>query len=223
MEHPTLWRIDNGAPAGAIDHARLMTGLGTHIAHSPLTTMTQRIGAQQRWYVGLEGCGGCVYDQCRIGCPAALFRRLFRACVPGQALQPLAPPQGLARRPYTRGVFAWPDARSTPLDSLLDPWEDARLLVNWRCYGGWMCVSALLLTGPDGPDSAQAFRAQRWRTLALPAWMIARWNAAAKEPTLPFGAPWRRAPFLLLPSAGSQAEEVALEPPDTLAPAAHQP
>ena len=95
----TIWRIDMTATT-AIDHAQLAAGLRLHVAHSPLTTVAMQIGTQQQCYVVLDGCPGCLTDQCRIGCRAALFRRLFATCMVDVGLCAVAPPQGLARRPY---------------------------------------------------------------------------------------------------------------------------
>ncbi len=203
----TLWRIDGAA--SQIAHDRLAEGLRLHVAHSPLTTLTMRIGAQQRWYVALAGCTGCACDHCRLGCPAALFRRLFASCVSGADLRAVPPPQGLACRPYTRGIFAWPGAESMPCAGTLDNWNDARLIVHWRRYGAQLCGSALLLASVDGPDPARTLRGYHWRTLGLPAWMVARWSQAAAPPALPFGAPWQHPLFLLLPDG--QAEPQVLE------------
>jgi hypothetical protein len=179
-----------------------------HVAHSPLTTLTMRIGTQQRWYVALAGCQGCARDQCRLGCPAALFRRLFASCVVGAELRAVPPPQGLACRPYTRGIFAWPTGESTACTGRLDDWRDARLLVHWRRYGAQLCGSALLLASADGPDPATALRAPHWRTIGLPAWMVARWSQPSTSPALPFGAPWQQPLFLLLPDGQAEAQAV---------------
>src|SRR5215213_11562126 len=99
-----IWRIDMTATT-TIDDARLADVLRLHVAHSPLTTVAMQIGAQQQCYVVLDGCPGCLTDQCRIGCRAALFRRLLPACITGVEVRPVAAPQGFARRPYQRGVL----------------------------------------------------------------------------------------------------------------------
>ena len=214
MINGTLWRIEGISAATEIAYERLAEGLRLHVAHSPLSTLTMRIGTQQRWYVALAGCPGCARDQCRIGCPAALFRRLFASCVIGGELRAVAPPQGLACRPYTRGIFAWPTAESTPCTSTLEDWNDARLIVHWRRYGAQLCGSALLLASADGPDPATPLRAQQWRTIGLPAWMVARWSQPATPPALPFGAPWCHALFLLLPNGQGEAQAVDPEQRD---------
>jgi len=213
MSNRTLWGIDSGAETMDVDHVRLVAGVHLHVIHSPITTVTMRIGEQQRSYIVLEGCAGCVLDHCRVGCPAALFRRLFQSCVTGATLNAVASPQGLACRPYTRGVFAWPNAHSQPVDStLLHLWADARLLIHWRRYGAHMCVSALLLATEDGPEPASAMRERTWRTLALPTGMVTRWRQAATPLTLPFGAPWWQSLFLLLPAKPDPEQPIQTDP-----------
>jgi hypothetical protein len=195
-----MWRIEGLSDASEIDRAGLATGLRLHVMHSPLTTVAMRVGEQQRCYLILEGCVECARDHCRVGCPAALFRRLFQSCVADAALQAVGPPHGLARRPYTRGVFAWPLPEAEPLgSSMLEGWGDARLLIHWRRYGARICGSALLLMSAEGPEPIEQLRAHHWRTCVLPAPVVARWSQALLPPPLPFGAPWRHSPFLLLP------------------------
>jgi len=201
MIHRTLWRIDGAAESSAVDHERLAAGMRLHVIHSPLTTLTMQIDAQQRSYLVLDGCVGCLRDQCRVGCPAALFRRLFQSCVTGATLTAVPPPQGLACRPYTRGSFAWPDTHTQPLDStLLRPWADARIMVHWRRYGAHICGSALLLVSADGPDPMSALRECNWHVLALPSRMVTRWHQAATPSGLPFGVPWQQPLFLMVPT-----------------------
>src|SRR5262249_14958022 len=204
---------DGEAETMQVDYVRLSEGINLYVIHSPLTTVAMRIGEQQRFYLRLAGCAGCVRDQCRVGCPAGLFRRLFQSCVTGAALHAVAPPQCLAGRPYTRGVFAWPNAHSQVLDdTLLHAWTDARLLLHWRRYGGYICGSALLLATWDGPEPAGALREQSWRTLPLPTRMVARWRQAAAPLTLPFGAPWRQPLFLLLPALRDREQSTPIHP-----------
>jgi hypothetical protein len=207
-----LWRIDDAEDMHA-DYVRLAEGIHLHVVHSPLTTVAMRIGEQERFYLVLEGCAGCVRDQCRIGCPAALFRRLFQSCVAGAALHAVAPPQGLAERPYVRGAFAWPDTDSQPLQSaLLHAWADARLLLHWRRYGARLCGSALLLTAADGPEPVSVLRTRGWRAFALPTCVVTRWRHAATPPALPFGAPWRQPLFLLLPADRDPEQSLPTDP-----------
>lgn len=204
MIHPTLWRVERqnaDAEQAAIEHAtaKLQAGLRTHVIHSPLLTVAMRVGEQERAYVVLEGCPGCP-DRCRIGCPAALFRRMLDSQNVGLTLRAVAPPQGLARRPYARGAFAWPRPGAKPLDStLLQPWPEARLAIFWRRYGSAICGSLLLLAGADGPSPRAVLQSHGWRACAAPPLMLRRWGQAALPPALPFGAPWPRGLFLLLP------------------------
>ena len=216
MSYRTLWRIDGATLSTAIDHERLAAGMRLHVIHSPLMTLTMQINQQQRSYLVLEGCAGCLRDQCRVGCPAALFRRLFRACVTDATLSAVPLPQGLACRPYIRGGFAWPDTHAQPLDStLLRPWADARVLVHWRRYGAHICASALLLASADGSDPSSALRERNWHALALPIRMVTRWHQTAMPPGLPFGVPWRQPLFLLLPGQADSEQSVHIELPNS--------
>jgi hypothetical protein len=221
VSHRILWRIDGVSATTVIDHARLAAGMRLHVIHSPLTTVTMQISGQQRSYLVLEGCGGCLRDQCRVGCRAALFRRLFQACATDATLTAVPPPQGLACRPYTAGAFAWPDTLAQPLDStLLHPWADARLMVHWRRYGAHSCASALLLISAARPDPMSALRERNWHALALPIRMVTRWHPTATPPGLPFGMPWRQPLFLFVPSSPhseqslQMASTVASQSPD---------
>jgi hypothetical protein len=166
-----------------------------------------QIETQQRSYLVLDGCAGCLRDQCRVGCPAALFRRLFGSCATDMALTAVPPPQGLVCRPYTRGGFAWPDTNAQPLDStLLRPWADARVMVHWRRYGASICGSVVLLASADGPDPTSPLRECGWHALTLPLRMATRWHQASTPPGLPFGMPWRQPLFLLLPTCPSSTQ-----------------
>ena len=202
MQQPTLWRIEqqaDGIPA-AVD--ALAEGLRLHVVHSPLLTVAMQIGDEQRCYLGLEGCPGCADDRCRIGCPATLLRRLIASQALGLILRAVAPPQGLARRPYTRGAFGWPGPGSQPLDSaLLASWTDARLAIYWRRYGSAICTSALLFAGAMGPAPHEVLQRHGWHAYAAPALLLQRWRQAALPPVLPFGAPWPAPLFLLLPES----------------------
>jgi hypothetical protein len=202
MHHPTLWRIErqaDGTPA-AVD--ALAEGLRLHVMHSPLLTVAMQIGDEQRCYLVLEGCASCSGDRCRVGCPAALLRRLIDSQDLGLTLRAVAPPQGLARRPYTRSAFGWPGPGFQPLDSaLLSPWTDARLAVYWRRYGSAICTSLLLLAGADGPAPRAVLQGHDWHACAAPPLLLQRWRQAALPPVLPFGAPWPGPLFLLLPTA----------------------
>jgi hypothetical protein len=201
----TIWRIDGVTLATAIDHARLADGLRLHVSHSSLTTVAMQIGAQQQCYVVLDGCPGCLADQCRIGCRAALFRRLLPACIAGVEVRPVAAPQGLARRPYRRGVLARPGPDARPLDAtLLHPWHEARLVVHWTSTRRAIRSSALLLTSAEDPDPAAQLRAVGWMPLPLPMRLVLRYFERSMPTTLPFGAPWKTAVTLLTPTISAQ-------------------
>jgi hypothetical protein len=204
ISNPTLWRVEYEGPHTEPLPAALFDGLRLHVVHSQLISVAMRIGERQRSYVVLDGCAGCVCDRCRLGCPAALFRRLLDSLDAGLILRAVAPPQGLARRPYTRSAFGWPGSSAEVLDSaVLEPWEDARLAIYWRRYGSAICCSTLLLTGETGPDPRDVLHAHGWRACAAPAPMLRRWSEPAIPPTLPFGRPWQAPLFLLLPRSGA--------------------
>jgi hypothetical protein len=201
MHYPTLWRVERQADGMLADVDALAEGLRLHVVHSPLLTVAMQIGEQQRCYLLLEGCAGCANDHCRVGCTAALLRRLIDSKDFGLTLRAVAPPQGLARRPYTRGAFAWPRPEAEPLDgALLGAWEDARLALYWRRYGSTICGSALLLAGATGPVPREVLQAHGWRACAAPPLLLRRWKEPALPPALPFGAPWPWPLFLLLPA-----------------------
>lgn len=201
MPYPTLWRIERLIADAPPTLDTLTTGLRLHVVHSPLLTVAIQIGDQQRGYLVLEGCAGCADDRCRIGCPAALLRRLVDSQACGFTLRAVAPPQGLARRPYTRGAFGWPRPGAESLDAaLLTSWADARLAIYWRRYGSTICGSLLLLAGADGPAPRAVLQAHGWRACAAPPLMLQCWRQAALPPALPFGAPWPLPLFLLLPT-----------------------
>ena len=70
-----LWRLNGSAP---IDPTAWSRGLALHVRHTALTTITMRIGEAQRSYLAFHGCGRCVRDDCEIGCPSTLLRRLMQ-------------------------------------------------------------------------------------------------------------------------------------------------
>ncbi len=203
----TIWRIDMTTTT-TIDHARLAAGLRLHVAHSSLTTVAMQIGAQQQCYVVLDGCPGCLTDQCRIGCRAALFRRLLPACIAGVEVRPISVPQGFARRPYQRGVLARPGPDARPLDAaLLHRWHEARLIMHWTFAQRALRSSALLLTSAEDPAPDEQLREVGWRPIPLPTRLVLRSFQRSMPPVLPFGARWNQAVSLLTPAACSAAEQ----------------
>jgi hypothetical protein len=219
--HPTLWRIDGMTDTTAIDHDRLAAGLPLHVAHSALTSVAMQIGTRQQCYVVLDGCTGCLTEQCRIGCHAALFRRLIAACIDGVEVRAVAQPQGLAQRPYTRGLLARPSPAAQPLDTaLLHRWEEARLIVHWRRVRMRIQAAALLLTSDADPDPAEALGTRGWRSLLLPKAVLRYWGQRALPPALPFGASWRHPLTLLLPSIGASSTVPSTETRDSARPMA---
>ena len=96
------------------------------------------------------------------GCYVELLRKLLRVCFDGGARHAVA--GGLARRPYRRGVLAWPTGKTVPLTDLsLAVWSEARLIVQWRRRNEQPACAALLAVGADGPDPAAVLRGAGWR------------------------------------------------------------
>jgi hypothetical protein len=206
----TIWRIDGITATTAIDDARLADGLRLHVAHSPLTTVAMQIGVRQQCYVVLDGCPGCLTEQCRIGCRVALFRRLLPACIAGVEVRPMSVPQGFARRPYQRGVLARPGPDAQSLDAaLLQPWHEARLIMHWTVVRTTVRSSVLLLTSAEDPAPFAQLRAAGWMPLQLPPPFVRRWGQQSVPTALPFGARWNQAVSLLTPAASSAAEQSA--------------
>ena len=208
----TIWRIDGMTATTAIDHDRLAPGLRLHVAHSPLTTVAMQIGDRQQCYVMLDGCSGCLTEQCRIGCRAALFRRLLATCMVGVDLCAVAPPQGFARRPYRRGVLARPGPDAQPLDTtLLYPWNEARLLVHWTSTQRAIRSSALLLTSAEAPDPAAQLRAAGWMPLPLSTRLVLRYFLRSMPPLLPCGSATNQGVRLLMPVPWSEGADPRVE------------
>jgi hypothetical protein len=214
----TIWRIDGMTTTTAIDHARLAPGLRLHVAHSPLTTVAMQIGDRQQYYVVLDGCPGCLTKQCRIGCRAALFRRLFATCMVGVDLSAVAPPQGFARRPYRRGALARPGPDAQSLDTtLLHLWNEARLLVQWTSTKRAMRSSALLLTSEEDLDPAAQLRAAGWMPLPLSTRLVLRYFQRSMPPLLPWSSATNQCVSLLMPASRSEGADQRGELSDTAA------
>lgn len=214
----TIWRIDGMTATTAIDHARLAAGLRLHVAHSPLTTVAMQIGAHQQCYVVLDGCPGCLTEQCQIGCRAALFRRLLATCMVGVDLCAIAPPQGFARRPYRRGVLARPGPDARSLDAtLLHPWHEARLLVHWTFSQRAMRSSALLLTSAEEPDPAAQLRAAGWMPFPLSTRLVLRYFQRSMPPLLPCGSASNYGVSMLMPTSRSEGSDQRAELSDAAA------
>jgi len=214
----TIWRIDSMTATTAIDHARLADGLRLHVAHSPLTTVAMQIADRQQCYVVLDGCPGCLTEQCRIGCRAALFRRLLATCIVGVDLSAIAPPQGFARRPYGHGALAQPGPDAQSLDAtLLRPWHEARLLVQWTATKRAMRSSALLLTSEEDPDPAAQLRAAGWMPLPLSTRLVLRYFQRSMPPLLPCGSASNHGVNLLMPASRSEGADPRTELSDAAA------
>jgi hypothetical protein len=213
----TIWRVDMTATT-TIDHSRLADGLRLHVAHSPLTTVAMQIADRQQCYVVLDGCPGCLTEQCPIGCRAALFRRLFATCLVGVDLCAIAPPQGFARRPYRRGALARPGPDAQSLDTtLLHPWHEARLLVHWTSTKRAMRSSALLLTSAEAPDPAAQLRAAGWMPLPLSTRLVLHSFQRSMPPLLPWSSATNQGVSLLMPASSSEGADLRAELSDAAA------
>ena len=214
----TIWRIDGMTATTAIDHARLADGLRLHVAHSPLTTVAMQIADRQQCYVVLDGCPGCLTEQCRIGCRAALFRRLLPACIAGVEVCPVAVPQGFARRPYRRGVLAWPGPDAQSLNAtLLQPWNEARLIIHWTVVRTTVRSSALIMISAEDPDPAAQLRAAGWMPLPLSTRLVLHSFQRSMPPLLPWSSATNQGVSLLRPASSSEGADLRAELSDTAA------
>ncbi|MDZ4720808.1 MAG: hypothetical protein SH847_20315 [Roseiflexaceae bacterium] len=187
-----LWQLHGNSPT---DPARWAQGLALHIRHSPLTTIAMRIGDAQRSYIVLHGCGRCLHNDCAIGCPTSLFRRLVQAALPNGQLQPVPQPQGLAIRPYTNAALCWPLPHAQPLTAdMLESWPEARLTLHWAHAMRSPCVGGLLMTTADSP--VIRLHEQGWRALPLPRPSLRMLNRQVLPLPIP-GVPWPGDPFVL--------------------------
>jgi hypothetical protein len=197
--HRMVWRLDGLTIDMPIDLERLTAGLALHLTRADLLTIVMRIGAQTRAYLALDGCGGCERGRCEIGCYADLFSRMLTHSTGGAAILHHVP-GGLATRVYPRAVVATPTRRARALDTtLLTPWPEARLILHWRGARRTQGLGALLLVGRDGPDPAEALRAQGWRPWPRLSWVVRRGAQRAIPTQIAMRGRWTAPPFLLLP------------------------
>jgi hypothetical protein len=207
MSSRQLWRLDGVRPDLAIDHEKISAGLARHLQHSGLSFLLVQVGGVQQSYIELEGCPSCHTGRCVPGCFTVLFQRLLAAAAPELRLHPV--PRGLAPHPYTQLVYARPLTDATPLDaSLVAPWPEAQLRVQWRTRSGRAVVAALLATGNGDTAPAAMLKAQGWHALWLPS-SLARLRHQSKSLTalaaLPFTAASPFAPYLLIGTAAEPA------------------
>lgn len=191
-----LWQV-TATHQTLLDHVVITRGLRQHLHHASLTTVLVQIGAVQRAYVALAGCGACPDQPCLPGCRAALLDRTLQAAGAG-ALRPVS--HGLAARPYQRVALAVPGRAASPLDhTLLNGCNDARLTLHWATWRGWITAVALLADAAPDADVAETFRCWGWRPLPLPATLLLAWARASLPPMLPIARAWPHDPMLLLP------------------------
>lgn len=194
-----LWRLCATEPQAPLtEPAELAAGLQLHVIHAALDSVVMRIGAQQQHYVVMHGCGGCTRGRCEPGCRVEMFRRLLLRHAPTLTLQHIA--GGLATRPYTRAVVAFPTRKAQLHRALLAPWPEARLAVSWRRGKGQpFQASALLMVGAEGPSPSKLFREHGWQPWPILSSVGLRWAYAPIPPALPVSRPSQRVPTLLLP------------------------
>ncbi len=225
MNQRILWRVEGLTPQTLIRPDNLALGMRRHLEHTAdLISVLMQIQTQQRSYVLLDGCPGCLYRRCHPGCRVLLFGRTLRAAS-GSASTLVPITEGLAARRYTRVALAWPRRHARLLTAnLLRPYPDARLLLHWRhrhLPRPTLTVAALLMVGTDGPDPAATLRESGWRAVSLPFRVHTLWTTPTPRGLLP-GAAWRGEPAVLLPqdmSAATEGTDV-LRPNDDPAPAA---
>lgn len=169
-----LWRIE-----GTCDTPNQVgweQGLILHLLFQPLTVVMARRDGRTRRYLALAGCPSCRPDGCDRVCHRTLFTQLLRTTLPGVTLTPIT--RLVPHASETRRLAATPaQADARPLDpAFLEPWADGRLIITWsrlRATPMPVSVGALLAVSGQGPDPAQALRAQGWAPSALGA-LLAR-------------------------------------------------
>jgi hypothetical protein len=199
----TLWRLSGAAPTMMTQPQRLVEGLRLHLAQAALLTVLVQIGEQQRAYLALTGCPGCSRGQCQPGCSVDRLRQLLQTCFATVALHPVA--SGLAHRPYHHAVVAVPCWNAQPPDgSMLLPWPEARLQIQWLPGRTRTLRAALVFAvGGDGPDPASILKTRGWQPLWFRSLLAPR-AAITSFPTLrSVGRHTRLDPSLLLPGSTS--------------------
>lgn len=187
-----------------------MAGLLLHLAHAPLHTLLIQIAGQQRAYVALDGCDGCLRGRCAPGCRVELLRRLVRAAFDGARLEPVS--RGLATRAYCQVALAVPRPLAMPLDGdVLAPWASARLAVRWQGGArGDIVASAVLAAEDAGPSPAARLKAYGWTALPIPL-LPGRAFDTVERSLHQARRRWRGEPFLLFPSASPEVTEPTIE------------
>ncbi len=205
-----LWRLHNISPA---PHSpdRFDAGLQLHLEHTDLLTILVQIGDQQQAYISAAGCDGCGRGRHAPGCYVELLLRLLTATF--ESVDLMLVPQGLARRPYTQVVLAWPGKHGKPFDGAdLASWDDARVAMHWQ-RGMHGLKAAVVLAVGDGPDPAAFLRERGWTAHLLPKGIGPRMANSPTPGAVWFKSAWAGAPFLLTPRPqlvqpnGLQAEQ----------------
>src|SRR6266545_254749 len=219
-----LWRLHNISPA---PHSpdRFDAGLRLHLEHTDLLTILVQIGDQQQAYISAAGCDGCGQGRHASGCYVELLLRLLTATF--EAVDLMLVPQGLARRPYTQVVLAWPGKHGKPFDGAdLASWDDARVAMHWQ-RGVHGLKAAVVLAVGDGPDPAAFLRERGWTAHLLPKGIGPRTANSPIPRAVWFKSEWGSAPFLLTPqlrlvqSGRLQVEEEGGEVREVRAPLTH--
>lgn len=224
MSNPTLWRLEGASNSQPLpQHDALELGLRRHLAHAPLFSSIVHIGGQQRSYIALDGCPGCAYGRCEVGCRAEALRRTLRAAYGNDASLSIVR-KGLSPRPYQRCYVLQPVAvASVPLldGRLLSTWAEGRLTLEW---GGAVKtqqgLTVVLYVGAEGPDPCEIVADHGWKAQRRPIIPMRGVPVYPGHDLVAVGARflWPRNPWLLLPapqqeeaneqSAPALAEEV---------------
>ncbi len=223
----TLWAIERLPDAGDKHDNDVAAALQQHLDLSgqALTTAVMQIGAHQRSYVRLYGCGACQLGRCTPGCRVRLFERVLKSgwgSTTSLRYVEQGQGKGLAQRPYTRVYIGTPRHDAQPLDgSLLHPWREARLTLTWArgampapeqkpllahlpaLFGRRMEVGAILVLGDGGPADPQViFGARNWTFMragkAEAALLRLYGGRTVRTPGVRLGVPQGLAPHLLV-------------------------
>jgi hypothetical protein len=211
MKHPTLWRLDVAGREGMGDHEKLVSGLRRHLAHAPLQTLLVQRGGQQRAYIALEGCARCAdgRDTCVAGCYVRLFERMLRASIGSITLRHVA--HGLQPQPIDTLLLAWPTPVAQELDhTLLQPYENARLVLHWQRRRAAHALVALLTVQANNSDAAATLAALGWQTRAISPVLLPLGRALAGDGGRAMGLaarPTALPPFLLTPPLLHQSKD----------------
>lgn len=200
-----LWRLQTSS---ATPHApaQFDAGLTLHLAHTDLLTILVRIGDREQAYLSTTGCTGCRQGRHTSGCYSELLHRLLTATFETADLALV--PHGLARRPYSCVVLAWPGQHSALLDDIdLASWDQARLIIHLKQGPRGLTTAALLAVG-DGPDPAACVRERGWTARPLPRALGLRLANAPIPAAVWLRRAWAGPPCLLIPHIGKEVMSI---------------